>query len=152
MFLSLPPYTIDDIKGNESTARYQIDIASAVVCAHTGRNFMRDVIFEGEVDAVSGEYHAPSHPITVPQMPEGPFLNKRNFTDIEAIVDKLTVLQPEIRSRVELSLEYFNKDLRKENSFFYYWTALAILCNGEAQKIRKRIIECYSFKNLKRCL
>jgi hypothetical protein len=82
-------------------------------------------------------------------MPEGPFLNKQNFRDVEAIIEKLPLLQLETRSRIELSLEFFNKALREEDSFFYYWTAMEILCNGKAQKIRHRIKECYSFNNLK---
>jgi len=53
-------------------------------------------------------------------------------------------LQPvDIRRRIELALEFFNRAMRAEDPFFYYWTALEVLCNGKAGKIKQRLSLVY---------
>jgi len=145
----LTPMRVDGKAGKESDARTRLEIVAGVIRAHTGTNFMRDIVFEAEVEAGFDQYNAPSSGIHLPQMQEGPFVNKNNWEHIEQIIDKLQVLQTEKRARVELALEFFSKALQEEDSFFHYWTALEILCNGTAQRIRERLKSCYSLKSLK---
>lgn len=143
------PYKIDGDPGNHvETNRYLNRIESLIVL-HMGQNFLRDIVFDGEVNAYDGNFSVASQAIKMPQMPEGPFLHKQNWQDIEEIETSLSSAPIEIRNRLQLSLEFFERGVREDDGFFEYWTALEILCNGKAQTIRSKIQKCYKLKHVK---
>ena len=115
---------------------------------HAGWNLLREIIFEGEVSAHDEKCSVTGEIIRMPQGCEGPFLHKQNWEDIGAIARQLKLVQPEVRTRIELSLEFLDRALREDDAFFYYWTALEILCNGTAQAIRSKLRTCYELKNV----
>lgn len=143
------PMKVDGKDGNESDAKRRLDIVTGVIQVHMGTNFMCDIVFDAEVEAGVDRYHQPSSAVRIPKLPEGPFVNKTNWEHIEQLIHNVQRLQPEIRARVMLALEFFSKGLQEGNSFFNYWTALEILCNGKAQTIRERLKSCYSLKSLR---
>lgn len=142
------PFKIDGVSGSEFLARRRLNIVSGITCLHAGWNLLREIVFEGEVSAHDEECSVTGEIIRMPQGCEGPFLHKQKWEDIGAIARQLKLVQPEVRTRIELSLEFLDRALREDDAFFYYWTALEILCNGTAQAIRSKLRTCYELKNV----
>lgn len=142
------PFKTDGVSGNELSVRRRLNIVSGITCLHAGWNFLREVVFEGEVSAHDEQCSVTGEIIRMPQVCEGPFLHHQNWEDIRAIARQLRQVPPEARKRIELSLEFLDRALREDDAFFYYWTALEILCNGTAQAIRAKLRRCYQLKNV----
>lgn len=142
------PYQIDGVPGNEIETKRYLNRIESLMVLHIGQNFLRDIVFDGDVNAGDGKFNVASHAMKMPQTPEGPFLHKQNWEDIEEIETALAALQIEIRKRIELSLEFFERAVRDNDGFFEYWSSLEILCNGKAQRIRSKIQQCYKLKHV----
>ncbi len=142
------PMAIDGKPGNPLRTRHRLDVAASVMRLHAGVNFMRDIVFEGEVTALDDKFVAPGEEIKMPQTPEGPFINEKNWGHIGEIAKSLTALSEESRRRIELALEYFDKAQQQEDAMFYYWTALEMLCGGRDKTIRLKLKECYELDNV----
>src|SRR5687768_17270664 len=108
------PFTVDGAGGNESTARTFLDEAAALICLHTGQNFMRDILFDGEVDAVGNKISIPSSAIKMPQPSEGPFLNQLHGNNMVEISTALrSVVDIDRRNRLLLALRLMNSAMRE---------------------------------------
>jgi len=147
VFLSTP-MTVDGQPGDEAVARQCLDVAASVMRLHTGANFMRDIVFDGEITAAEEKFVAPSAEIKMPQIPEGPFLNDRNWEHIAEISESLAGLPADKRQRIELAVEYFNKAQQMPDVMFYYWTALEMLCGGRDNMIRQKLKACYELEDV----
>lgn len=135
---------------SEPTARKAIGRAASVFAAHLGQSFLWSKVFEGELELKDGKLHVPGRAIRLPQPVDGPFANVSNWNDIKEIDVQLARMAPELRSRIELALEFFERAIWEEDSFFFYWTALEVLCSGKAQTIRHRLGECYGTSDYSR--
>jgi hypothetical protein len=144
------PYKIDGVPGNELATKSYLNKTEALIVLHMGRNFLRSVVADGEVHAADGKFNLSSQLIKLPQPAEGPFLHKQNWDDFDEIKVTLATLQIEIRNRIELSLEFFERAIRADDGFFDYWTSLEILCNGKEKKIRSKMQNCYKLKDIKK--
>jgi hypothetical protein len=146
--LVFTPKKIDGEPIAESTVRRKLDIVTTILRTHTGINFMREVVYEGEVDAGIDRFSFMSKAIKLPQPAEGPHVSKINWLQSKEIFEILETKQKEIRDRVKLSLEYFGRALDEIDSFFLYWTALEILCKGTSQAIKSRLQKALGLKSL----
>ena len=141
------PFRVDGEPGNEHETRRLLDVAVALLALHTGLNFLRHCVFEGEVRAHDGSLTVPGRPWKMPQPSEGPFLAKQNGSDIAEISDRMSRLRQPKRRRVELALELIDAAMRKDHGFFEYWTALEVICDGKTNKIKTRLKNLYGLKS-----
>jgi hypothetical protein len=142
------PYCIDGKKIDISNVSSVLDSVSSLLCIYFGRNFLHEIVFNGEVNAGTGQYSAGCSPVQrSPTNSDGPFLTKGLSVDIGQLIQQLHAKPKEIQSRIELALSYFEKAQRQNEGFLDYWTAMEILCRGKAQKIRDSLQKCYSFQN-----
>lgn len=58
---------------------------------------MRDIVFDGAIEAAGGKFSAPSSAIKMPQPVEGPFIAKSNWEQVQEIVNQLEKLQSDVR-------------------------------------------------------
>jgi hypothetical protein len=145
----MTPKRIDGVNIPEFEVRETLNICAGILRAHAGHNFMRDVIYEGEVHAGKDGFTLASEGLKLPHPTEGPHFNNSNWEQSKEIYEAVGNLQKEIRNRIHLSLNYFNKAFDEEDSFFFYWVSLEILCNGKSQTIKQRIREALDLKSLK---
>lgn len=143
------PFKVDGRNGNEAHARRILDVASGLICLHSGLNFMRHCVFEGEVSGRDGSLSVPGEPWKMPQAPEGPFLAPQNGLDITEISTSMGGLSEPKRSRIDLALYLMDSAMRKNNGFFEYWTALEVVCDGKTNRIKDRIGRIYGIKSHK---
>ncbi len=141
------PYCIDGEKMDISNISSVLDSISALVCMHFGRNFLHEIVFNGEVNAGTGQYSTGSTAQRTPTSSDGPFLDKKLCIDMGQLIKQLHTKSREIQSRIGLALSYLEKAQRQNEGFLDYWTAMEILCKGKAQKIRDCLQKCYSFQS-----
>jgi len=137
------PFKVDGVLGDESLTRKKLDSVASLIRIYTGQNFMREIVFEGEIDAATGNFSTSSKPIKMPQIVEGPFLAKQNGISIKEISEKISTLPEDKKRRIELALQFMNDAMDKDSGFFEYWTALEIVCNGKSGKIKRRLADIY---------
>lgn len=147
-FLSTP-HRIDGQPGDESRSRRALDRAAALITLHTGLNFMCHGVFEGEVQLKDGTFTNPGKPIRIPKPSEGPFLGAQNGLDIAEIAKRVGALRKPKQDRISLSLRLMNEAMRKYDGFFEYWTALEVVCDGKANRIKKKLAEIYGIASHK---
>jgi hypothetical protein len=145
-FFLIAPLDVDGVKGSEFASRKALDVAAGIICLHAGLNLMRDIAFEGELGAQSGDVKIYGNAIKVPKPPEGPFLAQQNGEDILEISESIKKLSGEKKSQIMLSIQLMDSGMRKNNGFFEYWTALEVVCKGSAPKIRNTISKIYQIK------
>jgi len=143
------PYCIDGKQITVSNVFSVLDSISALLCMHLGRNFLHEIVFNGEVNASTGQYGTGSPVQRTPTPSDGPFLHKQLSFDMSQVIQQLHIKPKEVRSRIELALSYFEKAQRQNEGFLDYWTAIEILCGGKAQKIRDCLQKCYNFRSRK---
>ena len=141
------PFRVDGEPGIEHETRRLLDVAVPLLAVHTGLNFLRHCVFEGEVRAHDGSFTVPGKPWKMPKPSEGPFLARQNGSDIAEITDRVSNLRQPKRRRCDLALELLDTAMRKDNGFFEYWTALEVICDGKTNKIKTRLKELYALKN-----
>lgn len=141
------PLRVDGAPGDEAASRHALDVVAGVMRAHAGLNLMRDLVFDGEVDAQGDEARLPRDEIRMPRLPEGPFVNEHNWLNIAEIVEALQCQPEHRRNRLQLALEYFNRAQQElHDAFFYYWTALEMVCGGSMKVIRAKVVSCYGLE------
>lgn len=137
------PFKVDGSLGDERHTKKTLDSIASLIRIHTGQNFMREIVFEGEINALNGSFITSSEPIKIPKSVEGPFIAKENGTAIAEISKKLSTLHENKKRRIELALLLMNEAMNKEYGFFEYWTALEIVCDGKSGKIKKQLANIY---------
>lgn len=135
----LTPKKVDGVEPIPHEVKTRLDTFAGVFRAHTGLNFMRDLVFEGEFWAGEEKFTTLSEALRLPKPTEGPHFNHDNWIQSKSIFDALKGQPIEVRKRLELAIEFFNRALDDDDSFFNYWTAFEIACNGSAQAIRHKI-------------
>jgi hypothetical protein len=143
------PYEVDGKKIEIASVRAALDEVSAVLCMHMGRNLLNSLVFEGDVRADGRAWGMPSAPIRTPTPADGPFLHSQLSSDIHETLASLRSIPQSFRCRIELALQVFEKAQRENEGFFDYWTAMEILCDGKAPKIRSQLQKCYGFRTHK---
>jgi len=142
------PFKVDGGVGDESASRRRLDEVAALICLHAGPNFMRQIIFEGEVEASQGQLHVPGPPMKLPKPAEGPFLASQNGHDIYEISEALRDIADGPRKRrFLLALRLVDRAMRSEFGFLDYWTALEVACGGGAGRIKTALSRIYGIKN-----
>ena len=145
----LTPKNVDGLETEEHEVRKRLNIAAGVVRAHTGHNFMREILYEGEVHAGEDKFSSSSDAIKIPKPSEGPHFNAMNWEQSKEIHGAIWTVPLEIRQRVLLSLDYFNRAFDELDSFFFYWVSLEILCNGQSQAIKQKLKDALGLKSIK---
>lgn len=142
------PYRTDGNPGNEASARSCLDEVAALICIHAGHNLMRQVVFEGEVEATGDQFHVSGEPMKMPQSAEGPFLDSQNGDDIYEIAGALrTLTDDNKRRRLLLALQLIDRAMRVDFGFLEYWTALEVVCDGTANRIKATLSKVYRIKS-----
>lgn len=142
-FFLARPYKIDGVPGVEFKTKEALDQLSAVIRGHLGLNFLRDIVFEGEVNATDGNFSVAGGILRMPQHAEGPYLAPQNWTDVSEIISAVSRLNDPLRRRIQLSLRFFYRSFEFDLFFFNFWTALEVLCDGTAPKIRSVLQRAY---------
>lgn len=142
------PFRVDGHPGDRSVVQTAMDQSVAALIVHMGRNLLRDLVYEGEVNAAGLDRKPQLGIVPVPQAADGPFLNSDRWSDFCAAMHRLNQTRPPKRDRIKLSLEYLHSALTHDGSFFEYWVALEILCKGPAGTISERIKECNGFSSV----
>lgn len=143
------PFRVDGKPGKESEAKAALATAAGLVCLHVGLNALRDLVFDGEVNAGDGTFSHAGEPWRMPQPCEGPFLARQNGEDIQEIAQCISRLREPTQSRVRLAVQLVDNGMRKTEGFFEYWTALEVLCDGRSHRIRERLARLYRIRNYK---
>jgi hypothetical protein len=142
------PYRTDGNPGDEASARSCLDEVAALICIHAGQNLMRQVVFEGEVEATGGQLNVSGEPMKMPQPAEGPFLGAQNGDDIYEIAGALRALTDENkRRRLLLALQLIDRAMRGDFGFLEYWTALEVVCDGGANRIKTTLSKVYRIRS-----
>jgi len=141
------PFAVDGVIGKEAAAKRHLDLVAALICAHTGRNFMWDCIFEGEMSAQDGKMSVPGEGNKMPQPIAGPFLGKQNGMDVAEIAQRLKDTPEPKKGRIQLALRLLNGAMRENEGFLEYWTALEVVCDGKTNRIKDRIAQIYRVKS-----
>lgn len=68
------PFQVDGKPGDEAVTKRLLDTVAGLICLHTGQNFMRHCVFEGEIKAKDGTFSSPGESWKMPQPSEGPYL------------------------------------------------------------------------------
>lgn len=147
IFLGVP-YCVDGTPGDESAAKARLDINAGLICLHIGLNFLRDIVFDGELKTDGTISHA-SDSWKMPQKCEGPFLAPQNAENIDEIFRHISQLHESKRGRVNLAIRLMNTAMREKFGFFEYWTALEVITNGKSGRIKARLGKIYGIKNHK---
>lgn len=143
LFLATP-FEVDGKPGVEPEARRVLNLAVSLLCLHTGVNLLRHCVFEGRVVAAEeGAVTVPDRWLRAPMGAEGPFLGSQNGVDIAEISERLAQMRQPKRRRVELALDLLGKATRGEETFFDYWLALEVVCDGKKGKIANRLGATY---------
>jgi hypothetical protein len=129
-------------------ARAILDRASAILQLHLGRNLLRDVVFDGEVNARSGKISVASRGLRAPDAADGPAADPRLWGAVNELQEPMAALPIERRDRLFRSLEFVERASRNEEEFFYLWTAYELLCNGKANTIRSRLQRALAYKSV----
>lgn len=142
------PFKVNGIDGDEAEVRSLLDEVRALVALHAGQNFMRHIVFEGEIEAGRDQMHVPGEAIKMPQPAEGPFLAKQNGHDIFEISAALRdVPEDGRRRRLLLSLQLVDRAMQSQFGFLDYWTALEVLCDGLSNKVKATMAKTYKIKD-----
>jgi hypothetical protein len=134
-------------QATEPEVKRRLDAVAALLCVHTGLNFMRDILWEGEVKLAASTEHTASPVMKMPQPQEGPFINQQNWGDFRELLEALDAMPAALRNRIRLGLDLLNAGMRKDEGFFEYWTALEVLVDGRSGKILARMAALYGVKN-----
>jgi hypothetical protein len=141
------PMKVDGKLGNESEAKAALAVAAGLFALHTGLNTLRDLLFDGETNAKGGTFSHPGEPWKMPQRCEGPFLGRQNGQDIQEIAQCVSRLSEPQRGRISLALRLVDRGMRDGQGFFEYWTALEVLCDGKAPRIKDKLARLYMIRN-----
>ncbi len=141
------PFEVDGKPGDEAKARRKLDTRASLLCLHAGLNFMRDCVYEGEVNAKDGSFGSRGTPWRMPQACEGPFLATQNGAEFVSVLQAIRALPEPKRGRIELALHLVNEAMRKDYGFLEYWTALEVICDGKANRIKERLRSIYGLKS-----
>jgi hypothetical protein len=148
-FFLAAPLRRDGVTTHEGEARAILDRATALLQLHLGRNLLRDIVFEGTVDAKTGAIGVASRGIRTPDAADGPILARPLWDALRELHAPLEALPVERRSRIDRSLEFIARASRDEEEFFNLWTALELIANGRANSIRARIVRALGLKHIR---
>lgn len=140
------PYRVDGADADLEAPR-RIRRLVSLLSLTSGPNLLCDAVFEGEIDAGSGQVHVTGVPTRVPQPTEGPSLTRETFDCFRECLAGIRAAGDRKRGRLELALEYMDEGVRKYDDFFSYWTALELVVDGKAPTIRTRLQQCYGLKS-----
>jgi hypothetical protein len=146
IFLSTP-YRIDGTRRDEPQVRAFLDQVSGLIAIHTGLNFMREIVFDGEVAAADGRFSVPGKGIKMPQFAEGPFLNQAIGTAIGEIASTVAAADTDKQNRLLLALRLMDTGMRQLHGFLEYWTAFEVVCAGGSNKIKSVLSTIYGIRN-----
>jgi hypothetical protein len=141
------PLKVDGTPGNEGEAKATLASAAALLCVHVGQNALRELVFDGEVNAANGTFTHPGPPWKTPHPGEGPFFARQNGADVQEIAERIARLREPRHGRIALALQLVDAGMRELSGFFEYWTALEVLCNGKSGKIKSRLGKLYGIAN-----
>ncbi len=143
------PFRVDGKAGIEAVAKAALATAAGLICVHAGLNGLRDLVFDGEVNAVDGTFSLASQPWRMPQPCEGPFWARQNGEDIQEIAQCVSRLGEPQRGRISLALQFVDAAMRNIQGFFEYWTGLEVLCEGRSHRIKARLARLYGIRDHK---
>jgi hypothetical protein len=141
------PFDCDGTPGDEQAVGTALDSAAALLQLHAGHNFLREMLFDGEVEASSGKFSVTGKAWAVPQNVEGPFLITEEGKALEEICERLQKMPDRIRSRLVTSLRLLERAIRGDWDLLDYFTALEVVADGKSSTIKQKLGLIYSIKN-----
>jgi hypothetical protein len=93
----------------DGESKATLDRASALVQLHIGRNVLRDIVFDGSVNGLTGRISVASRAIRTPDAADGPASHERLWEALNELRDPMVALPREKRERLFRSLEFIEK-------------------------------------------
>jgi hypothetical protein len=143
IFISIrTPLVVDGFDTGYQAAVERLDAAAGLVSMHAGRNFIRDIVFEGVFSGETSGWSLYSSAIRMPAPWEGPYIEAGLWGLVEEAAGAAANSAMEVRDRITLALEFIGRALRSPEPFLFYWTAFEVL-SGKAGSIRSDLAKAY---------
>lgn len=132
------PSRIDGVEISEETYRERVEAALGLVLAFEGRNIAHSRLFEMKAAVTSNQLSAVSptfeNPLTFP----APNLSPTRLELLVSAGHSIDALPPEVRSRVQLSLRWYEQGMASSgiDAFIRLWIAIETLCMPNTTDIR----------------
>ncbi len=147
------PLKIDghDLGENETISR--LNRVEALLSVYLGSNIVYKLVFEAFYEAQKGgKYSVVSDVLASIQSCDGPNASPQNWSFFEETAEKINALEDQNKkARIRRALEFYHSgkntiDIGRDEKFFFYWTAIAVLCEGKGTKeVNLRLQTIYGF-------
>lgn len=143
------PTIVDGGQAGEWQAKQRIAKAAGLIALCMGRNVLRDVVFDAEISADTGQPHVSSPVLEIPSPLHGPFLGKGVYAGTQEILTRLPLIPKDRRDRIFLALDFCEQAIAGKDRFLHYWTALEVLASGTSGAIRSKLQAIYHIRSHK---
>ncbi|WP_323785312.1 hypothetical protein [Thalassovita sp.] len=131
------PHAIDGVEFKEPVTRSRLDRVEALLSIYFGSNAVYRQVFQAIFEAQpNGQYSLDGDVMAVIQSSNGPNMSPENWRLFEETSSRIDgVEDTEKKARIRRSLEFYQSgkashDTALSEKFFFYWTAIQILCEG----------------------
>lgn len=136
-FFLATPHEIDGVEFKEADTLSRLDRVEALLSIHFGSNVVYRQVFEAIFEArPDGKYSLVGDVMAVVQPSDGPNMAPENWHLFEEAIARIeTIGDIAKKERIKRALEFYHSgktssDTAHGEKFFFYWTAIQILCNG----------------------
>lgn len=131
------PHEIDGVKFKEPVSRSRLDRVEAMLSIYFGDNAVYRQVFQAIFEArPNGQYSLAGDLMAVIQSSNGPNMSPENWRLFEETSSRIDGVEDDgKKARIRRSLEFYQSgkvahDTALSEKFFFYWTAIQILCEG----------------------
>lgn len=151
-FILACPSIVDGEKLEENAIIQRLNRVEAILSAYLGNNFLHKLVFEAQWSALTGsnKHNVYGEAIATPQSCDGPFVSQDNWRMVQDTFTKINAIScADKKARIKRALEFYQsgkatKDIGAAEKFFFYWTAITVLCGGEGtMDINRRFQKIY---------
>ena len=137
-FLLATPHEIDGKAFTEAETASRLNRAETQLSMHFGSNAVYRCVFEAIFETkAGGQYSVAGGVMAVVQSSDGPSMTSTNWSLLEEATSRIENLEDQMKKdRIRRALEFYHggktsPDTAHGEKFFFYWTALQILCEGK---------------------
>jgi hypothetical protein len=141
--LLITPQFVEGSDAGEPLATARLEQATALLRSHCGWNFLREKVCEFDFNPSTGASSFAGPVFRMPCMVDGPYINESNSRDVAEINLSISKSEPEIKNKINLSLEVFNSAYGSNLSIFLFRTSIEVLVDGKTNKIKEFIRDKY---------
>ncbi len=146
------PLKIDGKELGEEKTISRLNRVEALLTAYLGSNTVYKLVFEAFYPAEGDKYQIVSDVMASIQQCDGPSIADSNWRGVEDTFSEIeSITNSHKKARIKRALEFFHsgkstKDIGRDEKFFFYWTAITVLCEGKGTTdINNRLQKIYDF-------